>query len=57
MELGNVIVNLTALLQVGSAFLFVAGYVGANASTEFARRTEDPAALAVLIALMVLRPG
>jgi uncharacterized membrane protein len=31
-----------ALVHVGTAFLFVAGYVGANLLTEIARRTDQP---------------
>ena len=37
--------RLIALIHVGTAFLFVAGYVGANVLTEVARRTDDPALL------------
>lgn len=38
-------VQVLALVHVGSALLFVAGYVGTNLLTEVARRTEEEATM------------
>ncbi len=43
------LVGLVALIHVGAALLFVAGYVGTNVLTEVARRSEDEATLRAAI--------
>lgn len=43
------VIGLVALIHVGAALLFVAGYVGTNVLTEIARRSEDEATLRAAI--------
>lgn len=43
------IVGLIALIHVGSALLYVAGYVGTNVLSEIARRTDDEPTLRAAI--------